>query len=167
MLRSSCRGRFPRKASCGAWGPAVLLSLALVLALAPPARADRVLPVAVHTIRDDPGGAIGARVRQVAALRAEGARVRITGGCWSSCTMLLALPGACVTPSARLGFHGPGSGRYGIALSPAAFERWSRVMASHYPEPLRGWYLREGRNITVGFTVMRGAELIRLGIPAC
>jgi hypothetical protein len=121
----------------------------------------------VLIVANDPGGAIETRARQVASMQAQDVAVQIRGGCWSACTMYLALPRTCVTRQARLGFHGPGSAHYGIALAPEAFERWSRLIASHYPEPLRGWYLREGRNRIVGFYELGGAELIRLGIPEC
>ncbi|MFP1645475.1 hypothetical protein [Pontitalea aquivivens] len=121
----------------------------------------------VQIVRDDPGGGIAERVAMIRDLRTRGVRVRIVGGCWSACTMFLVLPGTCVARTARLGFHGPGSSRPGLALRPDAFESWSRIVADHYPEPLRGWYLREARHILVGFAELRGAELIRLGIPEC
>lgn len=118
-------------------------------------------------VRNDGGGNLAERVAQVRLLRRSGQRVEIRGACMSACTMLLGLRNTCVTPEATLGFHGPSSQYYGIALPGEEFEYWSRVMATHYPLPLRRWFLREGRNITVGFHQIRGSELIRIGVPRC
>lgn len=85
----------------------------------------------------------------------------------SACTMYLDLSNMCVSRNVTFGFHGPSSKYYGVALPPAEFERWSRVMANHYPQPLRNWYMQTGRNITVGFYKMSGRDLIRMGIPEC
>lgn len=121
----------------------------------------------VYRVTNDPGGPVLDRMALVEKLRASRTRVEITGGCWSSCTLFLGLADACVSRRARLGFHGPSSPIHGVALAPDQFERYSRLMASYYPEPLRSWFLREGRNVTVGFTKFRGIDLIRLGIPEC
>ena len=119
-------------------------------------------------VRNDPGGSLQDRLRALSGLRQSGTRVEIRGGyCMSACTMYLGLPNTCVSPNAVLGFHGPSSRYYGIALPPDKFEYWSQVMASHYPAPLRQWYLREGRRIIVGFHEIRGRELIRMGVPRC
>lgn len=141
--------------------------LLFLLCLFPPPASAESAPGPVHVVRRDPGGPVEPRLAEIAALRRAGARVEIRGGCWSACTLYLGLPGTCVSRAARLGFHGPASQRRGIGLTPAAFEHWSRVMAAHYPEPLRGWYLREGRRLTLGFREISGAELIRLGIAEC
>lgn len=81
--------------------------------------------------------------------------------------MYLALPKACVTPDAVLGFHGPSSRIYGISLPPESFEHWSRVMAAHYPEPIKTWFLKKGRFRTVGFYMYSGQQLIDMGIRQC
>lgn len=160
------QARFSRGFRLLCAGPVVAVAL-----IAPPAvwadPVGREAPARVYRITQDSGGSIAARVRHVARLRAQGARVQIRGACWSSCTMYLALPDTCVSRRALLGFHGPGSVRPGIGLRPEAFEYWSQLIARHYPEPLRGWYLREGRYVTVGFTEFRGADLLRLGIAEC
>lgn len=121
----------------------------------------------VRVVTHDPGGQIDDRAREIARLMRQGARVELRGGCWSACTMYLALPGTCVSPGAVLGFHGPASTTYGLGLSPDVFERASRLMADHYPEPLRSWFLRKGRNVTVGFYRFSGVQLIEMGIPKC
>jgi hypothetical protein len=118
-------------------------------------------------VNNDPGGNMAQRVSQIDVLRKTGTPVEIRGGCMSACTMYLGLRTTCVAPTATLGFHGPSSPYYGIALPQKEFDHWSMVMANHYPEPLRSWYLREGRNIIVGFHQISGRELIRLGVPQC
>lgn len=121
----------------------------------------------VRIVSHDPGGPVDARAREISLLRARDARIEIRGDCWSSCTMYLALPRTCVSRDAVLGFHGPGSGMRGIGLIPAEFERASQMMARHYPEPLRGWFLREGRARTVGFHRFSGRQLIAMGLAEC
>lgn len=119
------------------------------------------------TIRSDLGGSIPARVAEVASLRASGEPVRITGACASACTMYLGLPNACVTKRARLAFHGPQTQFYGVSLPPADFEKWSQVIADHYPPRIRAAYLRDWRYTTVGAIYVTGTEAIRMGVHEC
>ena len=117
-------------------------------------------------VRNDPGGLLTTRLTQIRQLASSGRPVRIEGRyCYSTCTMLITLPGACVDPETVFGFHGPS--RFGAPLTPEEFENASRVIAAHYPAPLRDWYLREGRMTISGFYRISGAELIRLGVRAC
>ena len=119
-------------------------------------------------VRDDPGGSVEQQVAAVRDLQTNGTRVEIRGDfCMSACTMYLALTDVCTTPRTIFGFHGPGSEIYGIGLPPAAFEHWSRVIARHYPEPIRSWYLNVARNRTIGFYSVRGRDLIEMGVAAC
>jgi len=119
-------------------------------------------------IQNDNGGAVTARARQIAALKRDQIRLEIRGDyCMSSCTMYLSLPDVCVTPQTIFGFHGPSSPIYGVGLLPAEFDRWSRMIAAYYPEPIRSWYMTTGRNRTVGFYRYSGRELIRIGIRQC
>ena len=98
----------------------------------------------VLIVRNDTGGMVGARVREIQALKAAGSRVQLKGKyCLSACTMYLGMQKVCVNPSTRFGFHGPSF--HGRPLAPRDFERWSRVMASHYPEPFRPWFLGVAR----------------------
>ncbi len=120
----------------------------------------------VIVINNDRGGVVRKRVNEIKRLRAAHKRVEIRGRiCYSSCTMYLGLPDTCVSPDTSFGFHGPSY--YGTRLSNRDFEYWSNVIASHYPQPLRRWYLREGRNRISGFYKISGRELIRLGIKPC
>ncbi|MGO4854530.1 hypothetical protein [Phaeovulum sp. W22_SRMD_FR3] len=131
----------------------ILIALAVGLALPPQ-------PIRIH---DHPGGSVTGVAEAVASAGISGRRVEITGGCWSSCTMYLGLQDVCVDPTAKFGFHGPSSPLYGIGLPPREFEAASQFMATHYPGPLRRWFLSEGRMLTVGFTVKTGADLIAMG----
>lgn len=118
-------------------------------------------------ITNDYGGSVSARAQQISAMRSAGQAVAVPyGNCMSACTMYLGLPGTCVGPNAVFGFHGPKAGS-GIGLPKAEFERWSQVMASYYPAPLREWFLREGRYHTVDYIAISGAELIRMGVARC
>lgn len=122
----------------------------------------------VMVVANDPGGSVPDRLALIERLRRDGTRVEITGDyCLSACTLYLGLPRACADPDTIFGFHGPGSAVYGIGLTPAAFDHWSRIMARHYPERLRGWYLAVARKRTTGFHSVRGRDLIALGVAEC
>jgi hypothetical protein len=120
----------------------------------------------VVVIGDDRGGYVGERAQLVASLRADAARVEIRGSiCFSACTMYLGAGDVCVSPETRFGFHGPS--RFGQALSTLEFEHWSEVMARHYAEPLRQWFMEGPRYESRTLIEVSGAELIRLGYAAC
>jgi hypothetical protein len=146
-----------------------------LLAVAP-ASAATDAPVPLRIIQD-PGGELGVRLRHVAHLRAQGTPVRIEGNSHSACTLYLALDRVCVTPQARLGFHGPrapagivrasSTGRQASGLSAAEATHWTTVMAAHYPEPLRGWFLARMAEDPTPLRVLPGAQLIAAGMPAC
>lgn len=146
-----------------------LCGLVLAVALAQPteavAQTANLISGMGLVVKVDRGGKLGQRARKIAALRATGERVELRGTCLSACTMYLDLPGACVGPEAVFGFHGPT--RDGRALPAQEFEHWSNLMASHYREPLRSWYMSEGRFRTAGYFQVSGTELIRMGYPAC
>jgi len=117
-------------------------------------------------IRNDRGGRIGKRAAEIARMERQGTRVELRGAvCLSSCTMFLGMANACIEPRTRFGFHGPSY--YGAKLPQKQFDYWSMVIAAHYPPALRGWYMREGRTRISGFHMIRGAELIRIGIRPC
>ena len=116
-------------------------------------------------INNDQGGLIRERADEIAQMQADGERVEIRGWfCYSSCTMYLSLDDLCVTPRTRFGFHGPSY--YGKPLSPDRFAYWANVMANHYPEPIRSWFLSTVI-VKKATTVLMGSELIRVGFEAC
>ena len=123
-------------------------------------------PGATIVIRSDMGGSVRARFNEIQEINRLKQRVEIrNGGCMSSCTMFLGVQNVCVTPRAVLGFHGPY--RFGSKLTSAEFEEWSRVIAAHYPQAIRDWYLQKARYNTYTPLKITGTELIRLGVPRC
>ncbi|MGR3343179.1 MAG: hypothetical protein ACU0DI_08155 [Paracoccaceae bacterium] len=119
-------------------------------------------------VLNDRGGSVIERARLIQQYKSAGTRLEIRGKfCLSACTMFLGLSSACVASNTVFGFHGPSSRIYGIGLRPEVFEHWSRIMADHYPEPLKSWFLDIGRHRTVGFHIYNGSQLIGMGIKSC
>ena len=116
-------------------------------------------------INSDRGGVLDQYVRQVSQLSRSGQRVELRGRCYSACTLYLGLRNVCIHPSARFGFHGPS--RSGTPLGQREFDHWSRMMANHYREPLRSWFLNTARHRINGHHFRRGSELIAMGYRAC
>lgn len=119
-------------------------------------------------IPNDPGGRIDLRQQAIQRIKQAGDRVEIRGGyCNSACTMYLGLPNMCVSASTVFGFHGPSSEYPGVPLRQANFERWSRVMAQSYPEPLKTWFMTDARYEIRGIKRVRGRDIINMGVPEC
>lgn len=119
-------------------------------------------------VENDTGGSVKQRQLIVSNYRQTHTVVEIRGRyCLSACTMYLGLMDVCVSPDTVFGFHGPSSEHFGIGLTPRAFKHWSQIMADHYPEPIRTWFLQTGRNRTVGFHLVAGSHLIEIGAKAC
>lgn len=117
-------------------------------------------------IRNDRGGLLRDRLRQISQLREKGRPVEIRGSvCFSTCTMLIGLPNTCVSPQTTFGFHGPSS--YGRPLAPERFNFASEVISSYYPAPLRSWYMEKARFKLTRISRVKGAELINMGVAAC
>lgn len=93
-------------------------------------------------ITQDPGGSIGARVVQIAALRASGRPVVIDGPCMSACTLYAALPKVCSTSRARFGFHA--AWRYGPNQSRIHAPEGTDLLMSMYPPGIRRWIASKG-----------------------
>lgn len=136
------------------------LLLALAPILAP-------MPAMALVVTHDLGGSVRDRIAQVDMLTARKAEVRILGTCLSACTLLLGVPDACVSPSARLGFHGPSTRTAGLPLPRADYDRISMQMAALYPQPLRGWFLTEARYITGTYVEITGRDAIAMGARRC
>ncbi|KIC18717.1 hypothetical protein [Leisingera sp. ANG-DT] len=140
---------------------AAVLGLAL-MALQPSAAAAQ----QTYVVGSDRGGYLHDRLIELKNLQQNGVRVEIRGKvCYSTCTMFLGLPGACVDPATTFGFHGPSRG--GRRLTQEKFDYFSRVMAQYYPAPLKNWFMAEGRNRISGVHKISGREIIRMGVPAC
>ena len=143
---------------------AIVVQLMCFLTLATPSIAKNPTVVVIN----DRGGSVDERAILIDEYRKRDVFVEIRGGyCLSACTMFLSLPQICISPGTVFGFHGPSSRLYGIALPASTFEKWSRVMAAHYPEPLRTWFIEKGRHRIVGFYEFNGRQLIKMGIRQC
>ncbi|MCE6959579.1 hypothetical protein LAZ40_10980 [Cereibacter sphaeroides] len=118
-------------------------------------------------IRNDRGGPLIERIAFIDRVRREKLEIRITGRiCHSACTLLAFLPEACVDPRTRFGFHGPRI--KGQRMDPAAFDRWSTLMARYYPPTIRAWFLSRGRYRQGNdFFVLTGTEMVRHGARPC
>lgn len=118
------------------------------------------------TVLNDRGGLLIERLLEVRELRRNQRPVRVMGRvCYSTCTLFLGLQNTCVSPDTVFGFHGPSS--YGTPLEPATFERASVIIASHYPGPLKNWYMEKGRKKLDGLYFISGANIIDMGVPSC
>ncbi len=144
----------------------MVLTAALVPTIAPAQDSAASSSRAVMVIGNDEGGLVSRRVEEISRILSQGTHVEIRGQvCYSACTMYLGMPDTCVLPQTSFGFHGPS--HYGRQLSARDFEYWSQVIASHYPDPLRNWYLTEGRTRISDYFRISGSELIRLGVRQC
>jgi hypothetical protein len=102
----------------------------------------------------------GGRTRDFAVdidrYRRSGELFRITGHCQSACTMFLALPNACVEPSARLLFH--------AGQTPEGTHR----MFNSYNARLRGYLTANRIMESPTFHTISGRDMInRFGYRAC
>lgn len=109
-----------------------------------------------------PGGDIYQFAQQRESMIENGVTPRLHN-CASACTMFLSVPGACVYPWSRIGFHQaykmiPG----GVLPSPDG----TREMWSTYPPLVRraaGWPMHDPS----GMRIVSGATLIAHGYPRC
>jgi hypothetical protein len=119
-----------------------------------------------YIVKDDRGGSVKDRLREMRDLRASGRPVEIRGAvCFSTCTMLLGLPQTCISPKTVFGFHGPS--RDGRRLKVEEFEYYSQVISQYYPDELKVWYMKKGRKRFFGVHRIKGSEIIEMGIRAC
>ncbi|WP_417585450.1 hypothetical protein [Pelagibacterium sp.] len=119
-----------------------------------------------YVVGNDRGGYLHDRLIELKNLEQNKVRVEIRGRvCYSTCTMFLGLPDACVSPDTIFGFHGPSSS--GRRLAQKDFDYFSRVMAAYYPKPLQDWFMSEGRNRISGVYKVKGSQIIAMGVSDC
>lgn len=117
------------------------------------------------TVHNDPGGSVSQRIAMIRNIDARGDDVRISGQyCASACTMMLGARQVCTDRGVTFGFHGPSAGTYGLSLPPVVFDAQSSLMASYYPEPLKSWFMLEGRWVVFEQTPIPASRLIKLEI---
>lgn len=116
-------------------------------------------PAIIHVV-DDMGGAVAQYLARAGLARACGDEVRISGGCYSACTIFLSVPRACAQRNASFGFHAAYyRGRQG-APPDDLVRAATRAMLEAYPAPVRAAL---GNHLTVGMRHLSGAALIRMG----
>ena len=128
--------------------------LALAMLAAAPASADTLI------VHNDHGGRVDHRLQTVAGIEQRGDNVRLSGHCYSACTMYLSLgpDRLCAEPGVMFGFHAAVDARTRLALP-----LWTAVMATHYPEPVAEWFYDHAAHVTNGLVLLRGSDMIRLG----
>lgn len=91
-------------------------------------------------IADDSGGYVSEYASRVDQLRGSRLKIKFTGRCDSSCTLLLALPASqtCITPEAYFRFHAPSAPSERIVRE---VEDW---MMKSYPARVRAWIKSRG-----------------------
>ncbi len=114
------------------------------------------LPAPVIVMKDF-GGLVTDYQARTAEYRATNREVRIHE-CHSACTLALSLPNVCVYPDSIFKFHLAYN-----AINHVSDFRVSSEMFNAYPEAVRA---RLG-NLTRGFKILNGKELIELGVRDC
>jgi len=117
-----------------------------------------VLPAWAETIEVvyDNGGRLTDYTARWAMHRREGAYVRVTGPCYSECTMLIGqIPRdhICVTPKASFGFH--------LAAAPGT----TTALWKGYPTDIKAWISEHG-GLTGEFLLLQAPEVQRF-FPRC
>ncbi|OCX58155.1 hypothetical protein BFP70_19035 [Thioclava sp. SK-1] len=144
----------------------LVITCALTAVAAPSLATEPMRRLPPKIVGNDIGGLLSARIQEISQLERSGRQVVINGDyCISACTMYISLRNVCVYPKTVFGFHGPS--KSGKELPAEKFEYWSARMASFYPANLARWYMKTGRHARKNYYRIRGAELIRQGVPAC
>lgn len=92
----------------------------------------------------DPGGNVGERIAEIEFFRSQGLTKRITGECYSACTLWLGGP-ACVMPGVVFGFHGPHQN--GRKPDPGLFDMGSLIIVGYYPARIRAAFWETWRHL--------------------
>ena len=93
-------------------------------------------------IRYDEGGVLAAYVKWIGEVEKSGEKVVIDGHCFSSCTLVLALPPdqVCFTERARLFFHAPYREVWWFFTKRRIIDQpHTEYLMSLYPRLIRGW----------------------------
>lgn len=111
-------------------------------------------------LNDDYGGDVDAYARAFALLASGGEEIRVTGQCYSACTLVLNNPKACAMPNAVFGFH---AARYYNAetrevMGNSAYG--NRIMWAHYPDKVKQ---RLGGRLSDEAVYIKGTDLL----PPC
>lgn len=130
--------------------------IALMLALATPAIADRAIGPIV--IDDDGGGDVDTYISWYQRLKDSGTPVALRGICQSACGLVLMLPfeQVCVESTASLGFHLASTERGPVPeYTFALFRRYT-------PLAVQGWL--SDKELTRTMIFMTSKEIVDLGV---
>lgn len=113
-------------------------------------------------INNDGGGLVEQYESAVRRYTIEGREVRIKGSCRSACILSLAVPNVCVYPSAVVKAHNAYEQNTGVRR-PDVTAR----MLSSLPTKIRSRLSGQVTDSYNSHTILRGSELISLGIREC
>jgi hypothetical protein len=108
---------------------------------------------------EDNGGSVLDRVDFVKSHR-DDPTYRLPMECYSSCTLLLAIRGACVERGSHLYFHS-------ATLDGRRSPRWNAYAMGFYPETVRHWVIAHRALDSLRFTRLDWQSAARLGVPVC
>ncbi|MFZ0728506.1 MAG: hypothetical protein WAM51_00090 [Methylovirgula sp.] len=120
---------------------------------------DRVANRAPAVAAEDDGGSVLERAAFIKSHR-DDFFFRLPLECYSSCTLLLAIRGACVAPGSHLYFH---SATLGGRRSP----RWNAYAMGFYPPPVRRWVVAHRALGSLRFTALDWRTAANLGVRVC
>ncbi len=141
------------------------LTVAILLAFLPVATAradgllDRVANRAPAAVSEDDGGSVLERAAFIKSHR-DDFSFRLPLECYSSCTLLLAIRGACVARGSHLYFHS-------ATLDGRRSPRWNAYAMGFYPAPVRRWVVAHRALGSLRFTVLDWRTAANLGVPVC
>jgi hypothetical protein len=120
---------------------------------------DRMADVEPPPFVEDDGGRVLDRVAFIKSHR-DDFFFRLPTECYSSCTLLLAIRGACVDRGSHLYFH---SATVDGQRSP----RWNAYAMGFYPEAIQRWVVAHHALGSVRFTTLDWSTAASLGVRVC
>lgn len=121
---------------------------------------DRVANRLPDIVEQDNGGNLLQRIQFVEAHRNDSV-YRLPLECFSSCTLLLGISGACVSQGSWLYFH---SAEVDGKLAP---EYLNTYVESYYPPAIRAWVKAHRALEKLSFTPMDWRQAANLGVKVC
>jgi hypothetical protein len=141
------------------------LKAAILFVLLPVATAradgllDRVANRTPAPVSEDDGGSVLERAAFIKSHR-DDFSFRLPLECYSSCTLLLAIRGACVLPGSHLYFHS-------ATLDGRRSPRWNAYAMAFYPAPVRRWVVAHRALGSLRFTALDWRTAANLGVRVC
>lgn len=120
---------------------------------------DRMANVAPQSALEDDGGDLISRIAFVRSHRADWF-YRLPMECYSSCTLLLGIRGACLAPRSHLYFHS-------ASINGRRAPKWNAYAMEFYPEGVRRWVIAHRALGSLRFTTLDWRTAARLGVRIC